>query len=247
VALLGAAFLTVASNICLAPPRKPKKPKLPRVTSRPAAERDAVLKRVEERAKGVKSIAVDFVQHIYAPVFDDHDTRTGSLKILKPQFVRVDWKTPPPPEAIVFDGEFFWQIKPGPAQVIKWTVKKKEPAGKDKPKLDLGPFRFLAGVKADELKRDYLIALVDTPKDKKTYHLLLVPLKPEERVDYRRLDIWIDRKQLLPVKIRFTKPNKEVETWTLKNLRVNKGVVKADFRVRVPRGWKLIKDPVGAR
>ena len=253
-AIFATALLALVSSLCLAPPREPERPKLPRVTSRPAAERDAVLKKIEQRAKDVKSVAADFLQDIHRPVFDERDTRTGSLKMLKPQYFRVDWQTPEP-EGIVYDGEFFWEIKNGVKQVIQWTVSKKEPADKDKdeqapgqgkPRLDFGPFRFLGGVKADELKTDYLIALIDTPKDDKTHRLLLVPLKPEERVDFTRLDVWIDRKELLPVKIRFTRPNKEVETWTLKALKVNKDVTKEAFRVRVPRGWKLIKDPAGA-
>jgi len=255
--LVGTVCLVTVVEVCLAPPPVPRqpgtaaprarrsasRPALPRVTSRPAAERDAVLKRIEQRAKEVATIAADFVQHTYAPVFDGHDTRTGSLKLLKPQFLRVDWKTPAPPEAIVYDGEFLYEIKHGTKQIIKWTVAKKRPAGQGKAKLDIGPLRFLAGIKADELKKDYLIALVDAPKDKQTYHFLLVPLKPGEYAQYKRLDVWIDRKALLPVKVRSHKKAREVETWTLKNLQVNKGVVKGDFRVKVPRGWKLITDP----
>jgi len=255
--LVGAVCCVSVVEVCLAPPvvsrqpgavapraRRPaSRPALPRVTSRPAVERDAVLQRVEQRAKTVTSVAADFVQHTYAPVFDEHDTRTGSLRLLKPQSLRVDWRTPAPPEAIVYDGEFFYEIKNGTRQIIKWTVAKKRPPGQGKATLDVGPLRFLAGIKADELKKDYLIALVDAPKDTQTYRFLLVPLKPGEYAQYKRLDVWIDRTALLPVTVRFHKKAREVETWTLKNLQVNKGVAKRDFRVKVPRGWKVIMDP----
>jgi outer membrane lipoprotein-sorting protein len=241
----GAVCVALVGSIGLAPPGEPKKPRLPPVTSRPAAERDAALNRIEQRAKDVKSIAADFVQHTFYPVFDDHDTRTGALMLLKPQYLRVDWKKPVPPESIVYDGTFFWEIKHGLKQIIRWDLTKRRGAGQGKPRLDVGPFRFLAGVKAEELKKDYLVALVDTPKEEKTYRFLLVPLKPEERREFVTLEVWIDHTSLLPTRIRFTiPPNKEVETWTLKALKVNRGVTKGDFRVRVPRDYELIKDPL---
>ena len=241
-------------------PRKPGRPALPPLTTRPAAERDATLERIEERAREIRSIAADFVQHTYAPLFDEEDTRTGSLRLLKPKFLRVKWLTPPPPEGVVYDGEFFWEIKHGTRQVIRWTVARQKRLTGEKPRLDAGPFRFLGGIRTDELKKDYLVALVDPaagstttkPSSReppppvglaKQHWFVLVPLKPEECVEYKRLDVWIDRESLLPTAIRFHKKAREVETWTLENIRVNEGVSPDDFRVRVPRRWKLIKDP----
>lgn len=242
-ALMAAAGL-VAAAVSMAAEGQPgpKKPALPPLTSRPAAERDAVLTRLEERSKTVESVSADFVQHVYAPVFDDHDTRSGSLKMLKPSYFRVDWKKPAP-EGIVYDGTHFWEIKDSVKQVIRWTVAQKMPAAGGQPKLDEGPFKLLAGVSAAELRKDYLVALVESPKEAKTHHFLLVPVRPEERVEYLVLEVWIDRETLLPARIRFTKPNQEVETWTFKAMKVNAGVGKSDFTVRVPLLWTLLKDP----
>jgi len=235
-----AACLALAAAAAAAGPRSKKPPALPRVTSRPAKERDAALAKIEARAKGVTSVKARFVQHRYAPLFDDQDTRTGRLALLKPTFLRVVWDKPHN-EEIVFDGKSFWEIKHNLKQIIEWNVVRKKDLLRGRQNLDAGPFKLLAGVKAAELKRDYLIALVDDPRRPKDYLFILVPIRPRDRVEFVRLDVWIDRTLLLPVRIRFIKPNKEVETWTLKELKVNAPVKAA--APKVPRGYKLIKNP----
>jgi outer membrane lipoprotein-sorting protein len=230
----------------------------PRVpATRPADERDSALTRIEECGKTLRSLAADFTQDTFRPLIGEREVRVGDLKILKPQFLRIVWrqptdeKAPKPPggaplNEIVYDGQVFIEVKHDTKQVIKWTIRKQpSAAGAGQPKLDAGPFKLLGGIRADELRRDYDVSLLDVPADDRHFRFHLVPKHDEERVEYTRIEAWIDRGTLTPATIMFVKPNAEVETWTLVNAKINDAVAPKDFEVAAPRGWNVLVDPAG--
>lgn len=233
VAIVMAA--TLASLGCVGPERVPPPP------ARPGDERDALLRRIEERGKAARSIQADFVQHIRSPVLDQEDTRTGTLMMLKPGFLRLEWKTPPPGEVLICDGKFVWRLWPHVRRMLQQKVPDPQDLRGAQPPGKAPLFALHFGVPADDLMRDYAITLAQDAGDTGAYRLFLAPHRLRDRPEFTGLDVWVDKTSLAPVKFRFTKPNKEIETWKFRDPIMNEGVSAEDFKV--PEGFQVIELP----
>jgi len=90
---------------------------------------------------------------------------------------------------------------------------------------------------------EYLIPVTRKPTEKdpkNTDYIKLLPNnKNKERVDFVRLEMWVDKTTSLPVKIVSKNKNKEVRTVTFTNTKTSAKIDPGLFDVKKPSGFKL--------
>jgi len=65
-----------------------------------------------------------------------------------------------------------------------------------------------------------------------------------EELPATRMEMWIDAKTYLPVRLKSRDKNKAVTTVTFKDIRTNKAVDENFFRIPHPIGYEVIRRPL---
>ena len=110
-------------------------------------------------------------------------------------------------------------------------------------KLGQGPFPLPIGQDPAEVHQQFDVTLVPAAKDDPpdTIH---IALKPAPNTDmaarFSKIDVWVDRKAVMPVRITSTDAAGErVETTDLTNIHLNQGLSDADFALPAVDGWDV--------
>jgi TIGR03009 family protein len=108
--------------------------------------------------------------------------------------------------------------------------------------LDEGPLPFLFNMKAAEAKARYEMKLLK--EDQKYYYVVVYPKLPADKEAFRVAQIMLDKKYLLPVRIKLDAPDKQ----SSKDFLFEKVVPNAEvdpiwFRGRPVKGWKVVRNP----
>jgi len=110
-----------------------------------------------------------------------------------------------------------------------------------------GPFPLPFGQQARDVL-EHFIPSTRPPRssDPKNTTYLRLDARPQRAKDApaARLELWIDAKTHLPVKIRSRAKNKDVTTVTFKNIRTNEDVSPSVFRIPRRLGWQVIRRPL---
>jgi hypothetical protein len=110
-----------------------------------------------------------------------------------------------------------------------------------------GPFPLPFGQKAADMVK-YFIPTTRAPVESDpngTIYLRLVT-RPQyvEELPATRMEMWIDAKTYLPVRLKSRDKNKAVTTVTFKDIRTNKAVDENFFRIPHPIGYEVIRRPL---
>jgi len=112
-----------------------------------------------------------------------------------------------------------------------------------------GPFPFLFGAKADDLKRRYWMRIHPNP-DEKVIHLVALPKMQRDRVNYKAVELMLDRRTLLPsaMQVHENSGARVVYRFDLASVSINSRVDRLWSMIfrspSVPRGWtKVINNP----
>jgi outer membrane lipoprotein carrier protein len=188
----------------------------------------ALAAKVQQRYDGIKDFQGDFVQSYEGGVLRTKTTERGTLAIKRPGRIRFTY-TKPERKEFVSDGVRLYTHLVADKQVIV------SPA----PTADDGdvPAMFLAG--QSDLARDYTPTL--TPLPGAAAGLLTLKLVPKDKnSDYESLGIGVDQKTL---QIQFlTAVDKQGgrSSFTLTNLKENRGLSDKEFEFRIPRGVDVV-------
>jgi len=111
-----------------------------------------------------------------------------------------------------------------------------------------GPFPLPFGQKAADMVK-YFIPTTRPPVESDpngTIYLRLVT-RPQyaEELPTTRMEMWIDAKTYLPVKLKSRDKNKAVTTVTFKGITTNKAVDENFFRIPHPVGYEVDRQPLG--
>ena len=101
-------------------------------------------------------------------------------------------------------------------------------------------FPLIGFTKADELRKEFDIRLVEQPKaDAARFVLLRLKVKPDSvyKDDYTSIDFWIDKDKYLPARIVTTSTVEDIYQIKLTKLRINKGLDKKVFDILIPKGF----------
>ena len=188
----------------------------------------ALAAKVQQRYNGIKDFQGDFIQSYEGGVLRTKTTERGTLAIKRPGRIRFTYSKPERKE-FVSDGVRLYTHLVADKQVIV------SPA----PTADDGdvPAMFLAG--QSDLARDYIPTF--TPLPGAASGLLTLKLVPKSaNSDYESLGIGVDPGTL---QIQFlTAVDKQGgrSSFSLSNLKENRGLSDKEFEFRIPRGVDVV-------
>ncbi len=215
---------------------------------------DALRRQTESLGSYQAKIKYLFIQD--PELLDSRTLRTGALyyqkspksqiRIQFDTFKQEESKEEKRIEQFFFDG--VWLTR------IDHTLKKADIYQKSKPAKPMNVFEFLntsfpivGFAKTENLSKDFTITLVaETRTDpNQPIHLLLVT-KPESRFaeQYKKIDFWIDAKQVLPKLILTASTEGDIFDISFVDAVVNKTIDPAIFVPTIPEGFTQNKQPL---
>lgn len=228
--------------------RAPKAPFV--LTPEEQRELEQVLRAWEARAAKVKTFQADFTLRVYDGVFTEGEEEPppreyeGQLKYVAPDkgWFKVNSK---PMEHWVCDGKAIYQFEYRKKQLIVRPLPE-EMRGKA---ISEGPLPFVFGMEAEKLLARYYMRIVTPPDIEGEIWLEAYPRYREDAANFRKVDIILDAKDLLPYAIQLHEPNgKSRKSYAFRDPIVNDNlqIFKKFFEVpRTPLGWERIVEDVG--
>jgi hypothetical protein len=229
------------------------------VATAPAAETyemrvKRVLSALEKAGDEHKAIRAEMTYEVVNRALGEKEARAGWVAYQRgddeapPRFrihfdtLRLDRNKPIAEQLdYLFDGEVFSIARHRIKQLARYKI---DPKQVRRPlRLGEGPFPLPFGQKTEDVLR-YFHAMTrpaDTEADEpeNTDYVRLLPRdKYRERLNVRRIELWVDRETHLPVKIISTAPNRSVTTVTFEDLQTNESVKPSVFRFDRPLGWQ---------
>jgi outer membrane lipoprotein-sorting protein len=118
-------------------------------------------------------------------------------------------------------------------------------------KLGEGPFPLPIGQDKADVHKNFTVKKIPPGKEDPTWdqtvHLELTPLDPQSSLGrkFKKIDVWTDLKQQMPVQIQTLDVNEaETNTTELKNLKLNAGLTDKDFVLEpVGNDWNRVTEP----
>jgi outer membrane lipoprotein-sorting protein len=241
------------------------RPTQPATTSSPSVDPAArkVLDELEKAGETYQTISSDIDYQVYMSEVGDMETRTGSVIYRKGdanatarfriQFNTLrqgeDAKVKPREDKVeyAFDGTWLNVAKHSIKQMTRYQVA--APGERvELLKIGKGPFPLPFGQKADDVVRHFEVTLVPPkqtdPKD--TDHLRLITREGSRKeINFRSLEMWVDRKTPLPVRIISADRKDNITTVDFKNVKTNVQVKDDTFHILPPVGWELILKRLG--
>lgn len=222
---------------------------------------DAILDRLETKGDAIKGISTKLIYNDtrFEPV-EDKVVKNGELLFSRGEpnskfMIRFDETIAggvkrPNREYYLFDGTWFTERNDGAKQVIKRQVVR--PGEHIDPfKIGKGPFPLPFGQRRAEMLKFFTITLekpkADDPPN--TDHLHCVP-RPEEvelARKYKRLDMWVDKKLELPVRIEVERLSDEnIIDVRFENMDPTGALAESRFQIDTPPGkdWEIREEPI---
>lgn len=232
------------------------------VRSQPAPDVDpdawAILERLEEAGEKYATLRAELDYQVDSRMTGEKEARTGEVAYQRktekqPAKYRVLFETlrlDEGPRMIrkvdyIFDGRFVIRDNYKIKTRTKGEVPPKD--AKDALKIGKGPFPVPFGQKAEEVIQ-YLQPTTRKPDEKdpaNTDYLKLVPRKGHKKdVNFVLLEMWVDRKTNLPIKIKSRDNSKNITTVIFKNIQTQSKIDPKIFNKDKPAGFELIVEPL---
>jgi len=220
-----------------------------------------ILRELEAAGDKHRTIKADLDYQIVNPMLGDSERRTGWVAYSKgddkaPTRFRVSFETlklgagAKTREKVdyAFDGQWLTVAKHKIKSITLYQLAA-EGQKVEALRIGKGPFPLPFGQSASEMVK-YFKPTTRPPVEsdpKGTIYLRLVT-RPEHVRDLpvTRMDMWIDAKTRLPVKLKSRDKNRNTTTVTFKKIQTNKAVDKNVFRIRHPLGYEVIRRPLSA-
>lgn len=144
-------------------------------------------------------------------------------------------------EKFICTGAFLYQFSPAKKEIHAFTL----PPPKEGSVAEDNFLSFLFGMKAQEARRRYDMKLVNEDKD--YIYVMIVPRFPQDKADFQRARIVLNKDNFLPRQLWFEQPNGSDVTWDIPAIRAGVQVKRSDFDAPTPpAGWKLVQVPRNA-
>jgi len=254
------------------PTTKPADKPAPAATTAPAATQPAVdagalaiLDRLEKSGDKYRTLRADITYHVHMIQTDDTEERTGYVAYQKkvektedtkgsPTKFHIQFKTLKLGEGAktaekvdyAFDGMWLTIARHRIKNMTRIQVAAKgetvEPL-----RIGRGPFPLPFGqTTADMLK--HFRAVTREPRDSDppgSDYLLLIPHATRAKdLSFVRLEMWIDRKTDLPIKVVSKDKSKNVTTVNFREIKTDVKFKDSEFFLRKPFGWKMRVEPL---
>ncbi len=232
------------------------------VRSQPAPDVDpdawAILERLEEAGEKYATLRAELDYQVDSRMTGEKEARTGEVAYQRktekqPAKYRVLFETLRLDEGprmkrkvdYIFDGRFVIRDNYKIKTRTKGEVSPQ--ARKNALQIGKGPFPVPFGQKAEEVIQ-YLQPTTRKPDEKdpaNTDYLKLVPRKGHKKdVNFVLLEMWVDRKTNLPIKIKSRDNSKNITTVIFKNIQTQSKIDPKIFNKDKPAGFELIVEPL---
>ncbi len=241
-------------------------PPLPAATTKPATAPGGLSPRIfqllqkqEKAGRKYPAIRTDISYEVVNPKLGDSETREGWITFHRgnekqPARFRVHFdtlcqdggRTVKDQLDYAFDGRWLTVLKHRVKQMVRYEIVAKDE--KVQPlKLGKGPFPLPFGQEVDDVIKFFLPTTralrKGEPKD--TDYLKLVPhARYRDRMAFTRLEMWISRKQGLPVKTISLDHSKNITTVIFKNIETPKSFPDKMFLLPRKAGWTYREKPL---
>jgi outer membrane lipoprotein-sorting protein len=239
-----------------APTSAPATAPAPAPATQPAAAAISTLKMLEDRDQTLNDFSGKIRYEVYHPRTDDTEINKGDVYYSKADgvakfaahfalggasgaFQKTD-------RTLVFDGR--WIIDSDANAKVFQKTELVPPGAKVKPlKLGEGPIPIPIGQDTQKVIHDFTVTIEPTdPKMENAAditHLKLIPRSADlaKTYDMKTLEIWVDGKQQLPIKLRRESLDDNATTITIDKVQTNAGVPKV-FDLPTPKttdGWDV--------
>lgn len=197
--------------------------------------KNAVLKQVDEEAKGFHSLSADIERTKVTVVVNDRSTETGNLFVHGDKML-LEMKAPNA-RTILRTGENVYVYSPGLKRVEEYNL------GKNRTLLD--QYLLLGfGTPGKELEKGYLVTLLGEPvlDDKRTVELELTPKSEAVRNQISKIQIWLDESSWLPVQQQFNETGSgDYFIIRYSNAIRNPNIPDSRFKAHWPKGTEKVK------
>jgi len=220
-----------------------------------------ILRELEAAGDKYRTIKADLDYRIINPMLGDSEQRTGWVAYSKgdnktPTRFRVSFETlklgagAKTKEKVdyAFDGQWLTVAKHKIRNITLYQLAAKGEKV-EALRIGKGPFPLPFGQSASDMVK-YFKPTTRPPVEfdpKDTIYLRLVT-RPAHLKDMptTRMEMWIDAKTHLPVKLKSRDKNRNTTTVTFKEIQTNKAVEDKAFRIPHPLGYEVIRRPLGA-
>jgi TIGR03009 family protein len=202
---------------------------------------DAVLIEWEEHMKRVDTLSAQCTHTVVDKVLKDVQIFEGTAQYMKPDLAMVDLKLKGKPEIIekfTCTGRFVYQYRPESKVIRVYEL----PAPKPGQVADDNFLSFLFGMKAEEAKRRYDLALIK--EDKWWIYVKILPRSPIDKADFQEARLVLSNQTFLPRELRFKDVNGDENTWDIPKVQSGVRLNRTDFTApKLPPGWKMERVP----
>ena len=234
--LLSVVFPLWAPTPAWAAPARSSAPPDPDAAGLSASERlDALFARVKEEQAQLHSLEANFLQRKESELFVKPEEARGRFYFLAPDRVRWEFTEPNPMVVVIGDDTMTtWYRDLGQAEVI--------PVGRYSEQV----FKYMGASGSLETLLDYFRVSVTFPSDPEApYRLSLDPRYPRIAKRIQSMDIWIDRKTFVPVRLRYVEPGGDTTDYRFSDLKINPDIPAKRFELDLPPGVETHGDRSG--
>ena len=215
----------LAAIVLMTAPATAKEPAPPAPSAADREKLALVLARFDQVQGSVRTLSAEFVQTTRNALLKAPIVAKGKFFLTKPDSVLWEYTSPEPMSFVVAGGEYtgyFPQRKRAERRDIKrWSEQL---------------FRFFGlGQGSSELAKFYEIALGDPGSDMKdSYLLLLTPKKRRIKKNVEEVKLWVETKNLLPLRIDYVGKDGNGREIRFLNTRLNPDLAASLYHVDIP-------------
>ncbi|HET8654757.1 MAG TPA: outer membrane lipoprotein chaperone LolA [Longimicrobiaceae bacterium] len=193
------------------------------------SDADAILRRASAAYDRVRSLEASFSQTLTVPLLDQTQHGHGKLYIRRPDHLLMKFSQPAG-DVIDVDGKYAWIYYPSsdPKQVIRTDV------ANGAAQVDFQK-QFLTNPTA---RFDATVTGTATVDGRSAWALTLVP-KGES--SYKRIRVWVDKRDALVRRFEITQENDSVRRIELSGLKINPTLPDSLFRFTPPPGAEIFQ------
>lgn len=219
VVSLAAGMATCPPGAGAAPLPDPADPKLP-----PAARLPALLERVKEQQKNLRSLEAQFVQQRESSMLAAPEEAKGQFSYQAPDRVRWEYNSPKAMTVVIL-GE----------QMTTWYRDLNRADKVNVGKYSGQVLRYLGASGSLEALGQYFNTSLVQPKDpKEPFRLELVPRFARIAKRIKSMTLWIDRSRYLPVRLSYVEADGDRTDYTFLDLRLNEAIPADRFALVLP-------------
>jgi TIGR03009 family protein len=202
---------------------------------------DAALVRWEQETKKITTLeaSVTYTKIDYS--FKTKDVYEGVAKFMKPNSFMFHVQKKDNPRdflKVIYNGAFGYEYKAKKGEIYVYRV----PTPKAGQPAEDNILTLIQGMKAEDAKRRFTLQL-DNVADPNWIYVTIEPRSNEDKVEFQRAQLVLDKATLMPRRLWFLEPNQNQVVWELLQTKSPGIVGPADFAKPDTPGWKLVDAP----